>query len=181
MKAGAVVLLAAAFAFEVVALPFYRLDLTRCELGRDWGLEAVAPDFILLVLAYLSLADRSRRTLLAAFAIGISVGFVSLDPWFAPALAYAAAVWLIGLSAGEGWGEGALPRAWLALVGCAAAGAIRHLLCWLSQPDCLLPGVPSYLLEVAYDGVMALGLFPFLDGLRSQLVSQPARKLLPCA
>jgi hypothetical protein len=180
MKGSAILLLAAALLFEMLALPLYRLGPLALDPGGGAGIESVAPDFLLLAIIYLALADRSRRILVAAIGSGTAAGAFSLDPWFAPALSYLAVVSLLRVPAREGWGETALPRAGLVVVGLAAALAVRHSLLWLSEPDCVPPGAGAFVLEVAYGTLLALVVFPVLDAFRGRLVPPPARKLVPC-
>jgi hypothetical protein len=78
----ATALLLFALAFQVLALPLYRLG-------------DALPDFPFLALAYLGLFARPRQVLAAAAVVAVAIDAVSLDPLGTHLVGYLPALWLL--------------------------------------------------------------------------------------
>jgi hypothetical protein len=179
VKLRALLFFALALAYQITTLKLYRLDGVGLP---HWfsPVDAVGPDFLLILLAYFAVLDRSLRVFGAAIGAGLAQSELSLDPWLAPALSYLILVWLLRLAAEEGWTDGAFPRFLFASLAMAAASTARLGVLWLGEPEFHLPGLPSLALEALYNTLLGLVLFPILDHYRRHLLLVPARKLVAC-
>jgi rod shape-determining protein MreD len=153
----ALLALVLAFAYQSLAMPFYR-----------WG--PAAPDFVLLVLGYLAFFERPRRALALAFAAGSLLDLLSLDPWGARALGWLPAVLLAAAAGSAAWSGDALPRALTAGAAAGVAEAARALILLAAEPEAV-PGLGAIAGRAAWNGVLALVVFPLLDAVRGRLHS----------
>ena len=170
MRAWGWCLLTATLLWQLVALPLYALD----ELG------SIAPNFVLLVLLYLALQDRSHRVVMAALLAGAAAETLSLDPWGAHTLGYFFAVWLLRASLVESWADHRLPRLLLVAIGVTTAVSVRLSVLWLATPDLETPAVALWAAELAYNLAAAVPFFTLLDAFRDRLVRAPYRQLADC-
>jgi rod shape-determining protein MreD len=168
MRAWGWCLLAATLLWQLVALPVYALG--------SWG--TVAPNFVLLVLLYLALQDRSHRVVIAALLIGAVTETLSLDPWGAHTLGYFFAVWLLRASLVESWADRRLPRLVLVAIGVTTAVSVRLCVLWLAAPDLETPAVGRWAVELVYNLAASWPLFTLLDAFRERLVRAPHRQLV---
>ena len=180
MRVAAWLLLVATVLWQLLALPFSELGPllgARGAFGALGSLGTITPNFVLLVLLYLALADRSHSSVLAALLIGAAVEAISLDPWGAHTLGYFFAVWLLRASLVESWADHGLPRLLLVSIGVTAAVTVRLCVLWLAAPDLQTAPIASWGIELIYNVAMSLPLFGLLDAFRERLVRTPHRQL----
>lgn len=182
MKRTSFLVLCAALAYQLLALPLYSLRpddvLASLSLGPLLPGERIAPDFVLLVLVWFAVLDPTSRVLWAALSCGLIVDALSLDPWFAHALGYPVAVWFVRLPLRERWAEAFLPRLLVTALALVFAAAVRMAVLWLSQPRAASPALESFGLEILYDLLLSVPLFVLLDACRSRLIATPRRRLM---
>lgn len=162
MRRAALIPLAAAFAFQLAALPLYRVG-------------PAAPDFVLAVLLYLGIHDGTRRSLAAAAVSGCLLDFVSIEPLGVYALGYLAASGAaLGLRcalSGPGSPEPAsFARAVSVAFGILAAACARVALSEGGWSQALSASLGS----AAYTAALAPIVFALLAPSRSRLLEEPA-------
>ncbi|MGQ9590622.1 MAG: rod shape-determining protein MreD [Planctomycetota bacterium] len=161
MSRAALIPLAAAFAFQIAALPLYRVG-------------PAGPDFVLAVLLYLGIHDGTRRSLAAAAASGCLLDFVSIEPFGVFALGYLAALGAArscrrALSGPGSRDPAPSVRAVSAALGVLAATLARVALSDEGASRALLGSLGS----AAYTAALAPIVFALLAPSRTRLLEEP--------
>lgn len=161
MTRVAIVLLGAALAYQLLALPLYKVG-------------SVGPDFVLVVLLYLAIHESAARGVFAAALSGLLLDAISIEPFGSYSLGYvggAAAVWISrhAVFAGGPWSPTAPRRAALALVGIVASNLPRAAL----DPALASQVLAGLLGCAAYSAATIPVIFGLLEAHRCWLFREP--------